>query len=261
MVDKIGADVTNITLHLIGTYDASYACNGTGLHHGEAECYADAYTVAARAVDASKAFAMSRCLFRRMGAVRRGARAWPRRRRDSCSAGPQRRRDAPRRGFRRVAASPRRAPTRFPSECDAYMAAASPRLAPTSSFHAGELCPETWDGSECGAEDYNATSFDPAATGCEAEAGYAAGALTAKAIGVNQITPWATAALSDDIAFSIANDPSAGGGPEPGPMPTWIMVAGEVVDSGAYATPEAWAADVLIKVCAAYSGPAPAGCP
>ena len=60
------ADIVSIKLELIGTWNGTGACDGTGLHHGEAECYNDAYALAAKHVDASKSFAFTRCMFQHM---------------------------------------------------------------------------------------------------------------------------------------------------------------------------------------------------
>lgn len=194
-MDKEGVGaIVNITIHLIGTWNGTGACDGTGMHHGEAECFNDAYKLAADAVDASKSFAFTRCMFERMG----------------------------------------------------------------------ELCPASWTGKECAKDAYNATSFQPAAEACEAEAGYEAGTLAKLALGDGGgVSSWAASGIAADLAYSAKADP---GGtippPEGGPAPAWIVVGDSFVSDRDSDDEAAWAAKVLAAVCDAYDGAEkPAGCP
>ena len=171
----------------MGGWNGTGTCDGTGMHHGSAECYNDAFGAAADAVDRRKSFSFKRCMFENMDT----------------------------------------------------------------------LCPSSWDphGLECGADAYNATTFLPTVAKCENAAGYAASELNAKALDANGgISPWAGKKIVADFAVTAKNDPLK-------PHPAWIMVGPEFVDDSKYTDESLWASDVLTKVCDAYTGMRPKGCP
>lgn len=65
--DKEGvSEIVDITLHVMGDWNGTGTCDGTGMHHGQAECYNDAYGLAADSIDHSKSFSFKRCMFDHM---------------------------------------------------------------------------------------------------------------------------------------------------------------------------------------------------
>lgn len=114
------------------------------------------------------------------------------------------------------------------------------------------LCPVSWDNStqECGAEPYDATVFATVVDACASSASFTdeqQAEVDACAVDADGTMASQGAALvTADMVYSTAKN---GGG-----RPTWIYVAGSLVDGGDYDDVDSWANAVSAAICAAYHG-------
>lgn len=113
------------------------------------------------------------------------------------------------------------------------------------------LCTDTWDVSECGASDYDPVAFDTVVANCSTVAGMAPEVATAViTCAVNEDHT----GMSDIGSELLASNFAASASIDPEGKPSWITVAGELVDENDYETAEAWGDAVLAAVCKAYEG-------
>ena len=115
------------------------------------------------------------------------------------------------------------------------------------------LCPETWDSSsqECGVESYNDTAFSTVVESCAAST-----SLTTdeKADLDACVVDADTGAMASEGAALVSTDMQYATQKNGGGKPTWIYVAGSLVDGDDYDDVDTWAEAVSTAICAAYDG-------
>lgn len=122
------------------------------------------------------------------------------------------------------------------------------------------LCLDTWDtaNEECGASDYDPISFDAVIANCSNVAGMAPDVATAV---VNCAVNGDHTGMAADGSKLLVRNFEASASSDPEGKPSWITVAGELVDENDYETVDAWGDAVLAAVCSAYEGnDVPAAC-